>query len=92
MRRNLRPPEVAAPLAGAALLTVYSRQNCHLCDDMLQGLRAHGVAVDVVDVDSNEDLRERYGAGVPVLCHGDTEICRYHLDMARLQAHLATLN
>lgn len=90
MRRNLRPPENAAPTTGAALLTVYSRQNCHLCDDMLRALQAHGMDVTVVDVDTDADLRERYGAAVPVLCQGDTEICRYHLDMARLQSHLAT--
>ena len=90
MRRNLRPPKDAVPLDGAALLTVYSRQNCHLCDDLLQKLQAHGYDATVVDVDTDSDLRERYGAGVPVLCQGDTEICRYHLDITRLQAHLAT--
>ncbi len=92
MRRNLRPPDNAAPPSGAALLTLYSRQGCHLCDDMLQMLQAHGLEPNVVDVDTNLVLRERYGLAVPVLCDGDTEICRYHLDMARLQAHLSTLN
>lgn len=90
MRRNLRPIDSAAPPTGAALLTVYSRQNCHLCDDLLQKLRAHGYDATVVDVDTDADLCERYGAGVPVLCLGETEICRYHLDITRLQAHLAT--
>ncbi|MGB0867063.1 MAG: glutaredoxin family protein [Granulosicoccaceae bacterium] len=87
MRRNLRPPEDVAPTTGAALLTVYSRQNCHLCDDLLHKLKAHGFDANVVDVDSNDALRERYGLAVPVLCQGDTEICRYHLDLASLQAH-----
>ncbi len=92
MRRNLRPLDDASPRNTERALNLYSRQSCHLCDDMAQMLAAHGVEVDIIDVDTDPALCDRYGAGVPVLCHGDTEICRYHLDMARLQAHLATLN
>lgn len=92
MRRNLRPNEDASPQQGAASFTVYSRQNCHLCDDMIRALKIHGVQAAVVDVDTNHQLREHYGMAVPVLCHGDIEICRYHLDMALLRAHLRTLN
>jgi len=91
MRRNLRPPEDVVPEQGATSLTVYSRQNCHLCDDMLKGLAAHGVVVQVVDVDSDTALVERYGSSVPVLCDGEQLICRYHLDMSTLKSHLATL-
>jgi len=33
-----------------------------------------------VDVDRDPDLRQRYDEWVPVLCHGDRELCHYHLD------------
>lgn len=95
MRRYLRPPaaegepDAVAPTAVAAGLTLYSRHHCHLCDELLAKLRAHGYDAEVIDVDGDPALRERYGLAVPVLCQGGAEICRYHLDVARLQAHLA---
>ena len=36
-------------------------------------------------------LVERFDELVPVLMHGDTEICHYHLDAARLDAVLAEI-
>ncbi|MGI9331238.1 MAG: glutaredoxin family protein [Gammaproteobacteria bacterium] len=75
-------------------LTVYSRRGCHLCEDLLGELepllrqRAH---LAVVDVDTDESLRERYGVLVPVVCADEQELCRYHLDrpavLAWLESH-----
>ena len=93
MRRYLRSPEPASPQSvGEAVLTLYSRQNCHLCEQMFGILKAHGLDAVLVDVDSDPVLRERYGLAVPVLFFGDTEVCRYHLDIAHLQSLLATFN
>lgn len=74
-------------------LVVYSRAYCHLCDDLLALLmplaaRA-GVAVEVVDVDSDEGLEAAYGDKVPLLMAGGREICRYRLDRAALDAYLS---
>jgi hypothetical protein len=35
---------------------------------------------EVVDVDSDPNLRLHYGERVPVLIAGEKEICHYHLD------------
>lgn len=73
-------------------LTVYGRTYCHLCDDMLLALsdlrHALGFEVEMVDIDRDPELEARFGEWVPVLMHGDVEICHYHLDRARLTAHL----
>ncbi len=65
-------------------LTLYSRRWCHLCDDMLAGLQTlqtrEPFKLAVIDVDSEPALAERYGERVPVLFHGDLELCQYHLD------------
>lgn len=45
--------------------------------------------IDVIDVDANSDLEARFGEWVPVLMHEEVQICHYHLDAARLTAHLA---
>ena len=44
--------------------------------------------VDWVDVDCDPALEAKYGEWVPVLTHGQTSICHYHLDPARLTAYL----
>lgn len=71
------------------LLTVYGREYCHLCHDMVAALEAlqpvYGFRLEVVDVDDDEALEARYGEWVPVLVGEDgSEICHYHLDAAVL--------
>jgi thioredoxin reductase (NADPH) len=69
-------------------LTLYGRAYCHLCEDMRLELERLApqldFALDLVDVDEAEALEARYGELVPVLMHGDTEICHYFLDRAAL--------
>lgn len=77
--------------------TLYSRSYCHLCEDLLDALRAfmarEGLAfgVDVIDVDADPALVERFDELVPVLFGADLagpEICHYFLDEAALRRHL----
>lgn len=74
-------------------LTLMSRGYCHLCHDMevaLAPLAAEfGAAVVVVDVDADPDLEAKYDELVPVLLHGDTELCHYFLDEAKTREYLA---
>ena len=76
-------------------LTLYSRRGCHLCDDMLESLEqmlgGTGADFEVVDVDTNESLRDRYGLKVPVLAAGDEELCYGHLDIAKIENFLKNL-
>ncbi len=65
-------------------LTLYSRTWCHLCEDMLSGLQVlqagQPFELTVIDVDSDPALEQRFGERVPVLMHGERELCHYHLD------------
>ncbi len=74
-------------------LVLYGRAWCHLCHEMqsqLEGLRDElGFDLQVLDVDADPALEERYGETVPVLAHGDTELARVRLDAAALRAYLA---
>lgn len=74
-------------------LTLYFRDYCSLCHDMLAQLQAlqaqHPFVVDIVDVDADPVLEEKYNELVPVLMDGDSEICHWHLDLERLLARLA---
>ncbi len=73
-------------------LTLYSRTWCHLCDDMLTGLQllqaGQPFELDVIDVDSDPALEQRFGEWVPVLMHGDRELCHYHLNSAAVTDYL----
>ena len=76
----------------AIKLTLYGRTYCHLCDDMIAGLRELQTGVrfelEVVDVDSDPALEARYGELVPVLVGSAGEICHYHLDPAKVNDYL----
>lgn len=77
-------------------LELYGRSYCHLCDEMLAALaplrEEFGFTVEVVDVDADAALEQRFGILVPVLMHADTELCHYHLDAAKVRAYLAKLS
>ena len=74
-------------------LTLISRSYCHLCHDMevsLAPLAAEfGAMVTVVDVDADPALEARYDELVPVLLHGEIELCHYFLDEGKTREYLA---
>lgn len=76
-------------------LTLLSRTYCHLCLDMEEAMAPlaaeFGVRVSVVDVDSDDALESRWGELVPVLLHGDTELCHYFLDVAKVRDYLSKI-
>lgn len=63
---------------------LYMRSNCHLCEDMLEMLipyqQNQEIQINLIDVDSSDALREKYGLKVPVLEYQETEICHYYFD------------
>ena len=75
-------------------LHVYSRQGCHLCEVLLEEflpLVRGRLDVEVRDIDTRDDWRERYDVRVPVVEYGDDVISQYHLDRAALDALLQRL-
>lgn len=71
---------------------VYSRPGCGLCEEFLQQLAEHigdrAAHVQVVDVDSDAELKRKYGQRIPVLAIDGEFVCAYRLDMDRLQFYL----
>jgi len=72
---------------------LYSRPGCGLCEELLAELaalpEARGIAVDVVDVDSDASARARFGHKIPVLLYGGELVCRGRLDAAEVHKALA---
>jgi thioredoxin reductase (NADPH) len=73
------------------VFTVVGRRWCHLCDDMVERLQPiadeFGCEIEVLDVDEDEALEERWGLLVPVLLAGEDELCHYRLDVAAVRAY-----
>lgn len=83
-----------------ALLTLYGRSWCHLCDDMHQALLPLqadlGFELECWDVDSDPELEARFDELVPVLTARpaagqgeEVELCHYHLDEAAVRSYCA---
>ena len=77
-------------------LILISRGYCHLCHDMevaLAPLAAEfGATVEVLDVDANPVLEAKYDELVPVLLHGEAELCHYFLDEPKVREYLANIS
>ena len=79
-----------------ATLTLLTRAYCHLCDDMRAALLPLLAGDDVlveIDVDADPAAEAAHGGDVPVLFLGSpaggTQLCRWHLDAAKVTAALA---
>lgn len=73
-------------------LTLMFREYCSLCHKMRDALKPYqaqyGFELEIVDVDEDPLLEQRYNELVPVLLDGDIEICHWFLDETRLKARL----
>jgi len=80
---------------GKIHLQLLGRVYCHLCHDMEDALAPlageFGATVEVLDVDEDPALEERWGELVPVLMHDGEEICHYFLDEAAVRAVLSKI-
>ena len=70
-------------------LTLLTRAECGLCDDMRHALQALRVRhalppLRLLDVDSDAQLQRRYGLKIPVLLLDQTSVCSGRLDQAEL--------
>ncbi len=76
-------------------LTVYSRNYCHLCDEMIEALRGlQGLfqfEIAVLDVDADPVLERRHGDKVPVLMHDGVALCHSRLEPEIVTAYLSKI-
>ena len=80
-------------MSAERVFTVLSREWCHLCHELVDGLEPIaaelGWTVRVIDVDADPELVARWDELVPVLLAGDRKLCHYHLDEVAVRAHVA---
>ena len=64
-------------------IDVYSRQGCHLCEELIEQLLplVRGrLEVRVHDIDAKPEWRQTYGTRIPVVEYDGELVCQYHLD------------
>ncbi len=73
------------------VVTVYSREDCHLCDEALAALDSidrEGLVVEVVDIESDDGLLARYLERIPVIALDGVELYEFRLDVDDLNQRL----
>jgi len=79
------------------LVKLYTRPDCHLCDEAregLQALRADGVNFELeeIDIESDEALLRRYLERIPVIELDGRVVAELGLDLDGLRARLDTVS
>lgn len=75
-------------------VTVYTREDCHLCDEAIETIRQVAadvgvtVEIDEVDVDGDEGLKTEYGDRVPYVLVGGEPAYKYRVDTFDLRRRL----
>ena len=72
-------------------LTIYTRRDCCLCDEMKQTLRhvlGGKIAFREVDVDAQVELRARFGEEVPVLFINGRKAFKFRVSERELRAKI----
>lgn len=53
------------------VLTLYTRQQCHLCEQAMQAIvslkNEYSFTIEEIDIDQHDELTEKYGLMIPVL-------------------------
>ena len=74
-----------------SVVTVYSRDGCHLCEEALELLRGLGrpeLVIETVDIEADEELLRRYLERIPVVALDGVELYDFHVDVEDLVRRL----
>ena len=76
----------------AVHVTVFTRAGCKLCQHAERLVAAHagGATMELVDVDTDSELVERYGVRVPVVVIDGVERFELQVDEVELAAALGS--
>lgn len=79
-------------------ITVYTRDDCHLCEDAIETIQGVvdstnlDIDVTLIDIDTTNELREGYGERVPYVLVNDRPQFKYHVDENELRRRLSDID
>ncbi|MBI3950276.1 MAG: glutaredoxin family protein [Acidobacteria bacterium] len=69
--------------SGKVRVTIYSRPGCHLCHEAEAAIRGSAcqqeVEIEIVNIDDDANLRERYGYDIPVVFINGIKVFKYRI-------------
>ena len=75
-----------------SVITLYSKPDCHLCDDALADLRRlqdeYGFELQERDITTDEALHRAYFERIPVIALDGEELCDYFLQETLVRERL----
>ncbi|HEV2915986.1 MAG TPA: glutaredoxin family protein [Pyrinomonadaceae bacterium] len=78
-----------------ALVQLYTRPGCHLCEEAKREILAADCAdryvLEEIDIDADPALLERYGWEIPVITINGIKAFKYRLTSAEFQTKLRRL-
>lgn len=81
-------------MGAGATITIYTREDCHLCADAIEAVDEvaesvpREVVVDLVDVDADPELERTYGERVPYVLVDGRPAFKYRVDAGALRSRL----
>jgi glutaredoxin len=82
----------AADRVATATITVYSKPDCHLCEEAMAVLRRLreelGFALRELDITADDALHRAYFERIPVVVLDGEELCEYHVREALVRERL----
>lgn len=79
-----------------AIVTLYSKPGCHLCDDaraaLMDVLRMHPFQLDEVNIERQAELMAEYGARIPVVLFNGKYLFEDEVDKDRLRQLLKEIH
>ncbi len=73
-------------------VTIYSRQGCHLCDEMkvvvTRVARSIPLTLEEIDISTDPALEARYGLEIPVLMVAGKKAAKYRVTEGELRRML----
>jgi glutaredoxin len=90
--RNAASSAAGASVGEAAEVTVYSKPDCHLCEEAMVALRRlqHelGFALRERDISSDDALQHAYFERIPVVALDGEELCDHFVDETLVRERL----
>ena len=78
--RGRLPRKVGSSWETTGKVVLFSRRRCHLCEDARDALRAAGIQLREVDIDTDPVLQAEYGTTVPVVEVGGVPVFEAGMD------------
>jgi glutaredoxin len=76
-------------VAGRVIVTLYTREGCHLCDEaraaMAPAIVRTGAELREIDIDDDAELRAMYNDSVPVIFVGADFFARYRVEAKKFE-------